>query len=57
MRHSDNSEAKVSIRPYVSADRDALVDLWVAAWRETMPEIDFEARRGWIAAFLAESGT
>ena len=60
MLYSDNSEAKilseaeVSLRPLRWEDRDALVDLWVAAWRDTMPEIDFEARRGWIVAFLTD---
>ena len=38
----------------VPADRAALVDLWVASWREAMPEIDFEARRGWIDASLRD---
>lgn len=26
----------------------AMADLWVEAWQEAMPEIDFEARRGWL---------
>ncbi len=26
----------------------AVVDLWVEAWSQTMPEIDFEARRDWL---------
>jgi putative acetyltransferase len=26
----------------------ALSALWVESWQEAMPEIDFEARRGWI---------
>ncbi len=26
----------------------AMTDLWVEAWQEAMPEIDFEARRGWL---------
>lgn len=34
------------------ADVTALVDLWVASWREAMPAIDFEARRAWIAGVL-----
>lgn len=29
-----------------------LLDLWVAAWTEAMPAIDFEARRGWFAERL-----
>ena len=32
----------------------ALIDLWVEAWRATMPAIDFDARRGWIAAVLSD---
>lgn len=26
----------------------AMADLWVESWQEAMPEIDFEARRGWL---------
>ena len=26
----------------------AMTDLWVEAWQEAMPEIDFDARRGWL---------
>jgi putative acetyltransferase len=29
-----------------------LVDLWVEAWRQTMPAIDFEARRAWFVDHL-----
>lgn len=29
-----------------------MLDLWVAAWRAAMPEIDFDARRSWCAAHL-----
>lgn len=31
----------------------ALEALWVAAWRKTLPTIDFEARRGWLRGHLA----
>ena len=34
------------------ADRQALLDLWVLAWRAAMPEIDFEIRRPWLDAHL-----
>ena len=44
----------LQIRAMRPADVPALVDLWVEAWRETMPLIDFDARRGWIAALLAD---
>jgi putative acetyltransferase len=30
-------------------DMAALADLWVASWQEAMPDIDFAARRGWLA--------
>ena len=32
----------------------AMGDLWVASWAATLPEIDFEARRPWLTAHLAE---
>lgn len=35
-----------------AADRDALIALWVAAWTAAMPDIDFAARRPWIAERL-----
>ena len=57
MRHSDNSEARkpsIVLAPLSAETREAFVDLWVASWRETMPSIDFEARRGWIAGVLAD---
>ena len=42
------------IRELQDRDRAAAVDLWVASWREAMPDPDFEARRGWIAEVLAD---
>jgi putative acetyltransferase len=32
-------------RPIQAQDMHELVSLWVKSWHETMPEIDFEARR------------
>ena len=29
-----------------------IADLWVASWQKTLPEIDFEARRGWLVEHL-----
>lgn len=52
MRQSDNSEAAAALRDLRLTEVAALVDLWVASWREAMPAIDFEARRPWIADFL-----
>jgi putative acetyltransferase len=34
-------------------DLPAMLDLWVATWRATYPEIDFDARRGWLAQQIA----
>jgi GNAT superfamily N-acetyltransferase len=48
------------VRPFAATDRDTLADLWVEAWRATMPAIDFSGRRDWICARLdsqEESGT
>jgi putative acetyltransferase len=36
------------LRRRVEADWPALLDLWVASWRATYPEIDFDARRDWL---------
>ncbi|GAB4067154.1 GNAT family N-acetyltransferase [Ancylobacter sonchi] len=38
----------------------AIADLWVESWQEAMPEIDFEARRGWLCrriGVLIDAGT
>jgi putative acetyltransferase len=38
----------------------AVIDLWVQAWSQTMPDIDFEARRDWLIgqrAIYARDGT
>lgn len=40
------------LRPVQEADRAALLDLWVAAWREVFPEIDAAARRDWFDTYL-----
>ncbi len=42
----------LSCRLYVEGDRETLIALWVASWQETMPAIDFDARRAWFAAHL-----
>ena len=42
------------VRPMAEGDLPAMLDLWVAAWQATMPQIDFVARRGWLADRLAE---
>ncbi|MBU3886929.1 GNAT family N-acetyltransferase [Methylosinus sporium] len=46
------------IAPRIVARRDsdwpALLDLWVAAWRTTYADIDFEARRDWLRDRLVQ---
>jgi len=42
----------IEIAPLTSALMPQLVDLWVGAWTQAMPQIDFEARRPWLAAHL-----
>ncbi len=40
------------LRDFAEADHAALIDLWVAAWRETGFAIDFDARREWLSNHL-----
>jgi putative acetyltransferase len=37
---------------YDAAHQPELTDLWVAAWNQAMPAIDFDARRGWFVEHL-----
>ena len=41
-----------ALRDFVEADLPALVDFWVAAWRETGLDIDFDRRRAWLMTHL-----
>jgi putative acetyltransferase len=34
-------------------DRAELIELWLAAWAATYPQVDFETRRDWFAEHLA----
>lgn len=42
----------VSLRSRADSDTASLLDLWVASWREALPNIDFIARRQWLLAHL-----
>ncbi len=46
------TQASVEIAPLTQALMPELADLWVAAWTQAMPQIDFEARRPWLKAHL-----
>jgi putative acetyltransferase len=35
------------LRPYNESDEDAAIALWLAAWQQTYPDIDFAARVPW----------
>ncbi len=36
------------------ANLPEMQDVWVASWQQAMPEIDFEARRVWLAEHLTK---
>lgn len=43
------SEARATLlAPFDWSHMPDMTDLWVEAWQEALPEIDFEARRGWL---------
>jgi putative acetyltransferase len=44
----------VIVRPMRPEDLPETLDMWVAAWQVTYPQIDFSARRGWTADRIAE---
>src|SRR5581483_5938434 len=40
--------ADVVVRPMRAEDRAPALDLWVAAWQDAYPAIDFAGRRDWM---------
>jgi putative acetyltransferase len=44
--------AGLRLRVRTEADCASLADLWMASWREVMPDIDFAARRPWFLNHL-----
>lgn len=42
------SMPNITLRHGTDADMPAILDLWVAAWTATMPEVDFASRRDWL---------
>ena len=42
----------IALRPPAPDERERLADLWVASWRATYRDIDFEARRAWFLDHL-----
>ncbi|MCX7900390.1 MAG: GNAT family N-acetyltransferase [Methylocystis sp.] len=39
---------RAAVRPRRAEDWPAMLDLWVASWSATYPDIDFNARRDWL---------
>lgn len=46
--------ASRNLRSRVDDDLPFILDLWVASWRATYPEIDFEKRRDWLLRRIRE---
>jgi putative acetyltransferase len=44
----------VTVRPMAPQDLAETLDMWVAAWQATYPNIDFAARRGWTKQHIAQ---
>lgn len=44
----------MKLRLRVEDDWPSILDVWVASWRATYPEIDFDARRDWLVRHLRD---
>jgi len=51
-RSVPNRDLDFICRPPAKDNLGPLIALWVLSWQEAMPEIDFEARRGWFQDHL-----
>ena len=50
----------LELRIFAWSHMPAITALWVESWQEAMPDIDFEARRGWLChrvEWLLEEGS
>ena len=52
--NAPTAHASLNLRLRVDDDWPFILDLWVASWRATYPEIDFEARRDWLLRRIRE---
>jgi putative acetyltransferase len=50
-RHPSQT-AGLRLRVRTNADCASLADLWMASWREAMPDVDFAARQPWFLDHL-----
>ncbi len=48
MAQFPSQSAEIRVRILIAAELPGVAGLWVASWREAMPEIDFDARRAWF---------
>jgi putative acetyltransferase len=46
--------ASLSLRARVDQDWPSILDVWVASWRATYPEIDFVQRREWLVRHVQD---
>ncbi len=44
----------MKLRLRVEDDWPSILDVWVASWRATYPEIDFEERRDWLTRHVRD---
>lgn len=49
--------ARYRLAPFVPAHLPELTDLWIAAWTQAMPAIDFETRRTWFVDHMTKLRT
>jgi putative acetyltransferase len=48
------AHASLRLRARVDEDWPSMLDVWVASWRATYPEIDFEQRREWLVRHVQD---
>ncbi len=41
------SDTRLSLRPYLATDEDAVIELWRRTWQQHYPQLDFAARVAW----------
>ncbi|MBI1980068.1 MAG: GNAT family N-acetyltransferase [Methylocystis sp.] len=47
-------DVAMKLRLRAEDDWPSILDVWVASWRATYPEIDFDARRDWLVRHLRD---
>jgi len=52
--NAPTAQASLNLRSRVDDDWPFILNVWVASWQATYPEIDFEARRDWLLRRIRE---